>query len=159
MQMKLFIIPIAQWPRPTFLVPLLVTLAMPVVLSAAELPPEVPLWHERPPYEVRSNEKEQLRSYDARPDAPSGLNRVYSQVSRPTYSLHRPRHPNGVGLVICPGGGFRDVWIDREGHDLALWLKPYGVTCLVLKYHTRTAEDIRSKEAWRDYLRAVRADA
>jgi len=158
MPKKSVVISVAKWRESTFLALLMATLAVPVVLSAAELPPEVPLWHERPPYEVRSNEKEQLRSYDARPDAPSGLNRVYSRVSRPTYSLHRPRHPNGVGLVICPGGGFRDVWIDREGHDLALWLKPYGVTCLVLKYHTRTAEDIRSKQAWRDYLRAVRAD-
>ena len=157
-QVKFFVIPRARWSKHTFLAPLMVTLAMPVVLSAAELPPEVPLWQERPPYEVRSHEKEQLRRYDARTDSPSGLNRVYSRVSRATYSLHRPKHPNGVGLVICPGGGFRDVWIDREGHDLALWLKPYGLTCLVLKYHTRSAEDIRSKEAWRDYLRAVRAD-
>ncbi|MCD6339860.1 MAG: alpha/beta hydrolase [Verrucomicrobia bacterium] len=158
MQRKSLVLPIARRPKPTLLGLLMVTLAMPIVGSAAELPPEVPLWQERPPYEVRSHEKEQLRSYAARPNSPSGLNRVYSRVSQATYSLHRPRCPNGVGLVICPGGGFRDVWIDREGHDLALWLKPYGVTCLVLKYHTRTAEDIRSKQSWRDYLRAVRAD-
>jgi hypothetical protein len=45
-----------------------------------------------------------------------------------TVACHRPEKPNGVGLVICPGGGFRDIWIDREGHDLAIWLKDHGVT-------------------------------
>ena len=158
MQRKSFIIPIAQKPKLLFLTLFMATMPMPIVVQAAELPPEVPLWPKGPPYKVTSHKKEQLRSYAARPGSPSGLNRVYSQVSRATYSLHRPRHPNGVGLVICPGGGFRDVWIDREGHDFALWLKPYGITCLVLKYHTRTAEDVRSKEAWRNYLQAVRAD-
>ena len=78
-------------------------------------------------------------------------------VSSPTYSIHRPEKPNGVGLVICPGGGFRDVWIDREGHDLAIWLKDHNVTSLVLKYRTRPAE-IGSREAWQNYQSAVQAD-
>ena len=59
--------------------------------------------------------------------------------------------------MICPGGGFRDVWIDREGHDLAIWLKDHNVTSLVLKYRTRPAE-IGSREAWRNYQGAVQAD-
>jgi len=84
----------------------------------------------------------------------------------PTYSIHRPEKPNGVGLVICPGGGFRDVWpgggfrdvwIDREGHDLALWLKDHNVTSLVLKYRMRPA-NLSGPNAWQDYQRAVLAD-
>jgi len=59
--------------------------------------------------------------------------------------------------VICPGGGFRDVWIDREGHDLAIWLKDHNVTSLVLKYRTRPAE-ITSREMWQNYQNAVQAD-
>jgi endo-1,4-beta-xylanase len=39
-------------------------------------------------------------------------------------------------VVVCPGGGFRDVWFDREGNDLGLWLAQRGVTSLVLKYRT-----------------------
>jgi acetyl esterase/lipase len=62
-----------------------------------------------------------------------------------------------VGLVICPGGGFRDVWIDREGHDLAILLKEHGITSLVLKYRTRPIE-LKGPNAWRDYQNAVRAD-
>ena len=126
---------------------------------AVDLPPELPLWDEpRSDYPNRDNIEEQIRSHQARPGSPSGLNRVFSSVSSPTYSIHRPRKPNGVGLVICPGGGFRDVWLDREGHDLAIWLKNHGVTSLVLKYRTRLANDKNPENTWHNYQRAVRAD-
>jgi len=121
---------------------------------SADLPKERPLW-EKPPQ--ASDVEETLRSHKA-PGSPTGMNRVFSSVSLPTYAIHRPDKPNGVGLVICPGGGFRDIWIDREGHDLALWLKDRGVTCLVLKYRTRPA-DLGKPNAWNNYQEAVRSDA
>jgi acetyl esterase/lipase len=128
-------------------------------LLAEELPPELPLWEEgSPEHAIQHDVKEQVRSNKARPGSPSGSNRVFSSVSSPTYSVHRPRNPNGVGLVICPGGGFRDVWLDREGHDLAIWLKDHNVTSLVLKYRTRLPNDKQSENARQNYLRAVRAD-
>jgi len=142
--------------------PLVVFIAMLFLgtsLWAVDLPPELPLW-EKPPrdYAIPSDVKEQVRSRKARPGSPSGLNRVFSSVSSPTYSIHRPRNPNGVGLVICPGGGFRDVWLDREGHDLAIWLKDHNVTSLVLKYRTRLANSDNSANSWQNYLRAAEAD-
>ena len=88
-----------------------------------------------------------------------GLNRVFSFVANATYSIHRPEKPNGVGLVICPGGGYRDVWLDREGHDLAIWLKQHGVTSLVLKYRTNTGTGDDRPYAWNEYLPTVEADA
>ena len=68
----------------------------------------------------------------------SKKNRVFSQVSEPTYTLYKAKKEaaNGVALVICPGGGFRDVWFDREGADFAMWLAEKGITSLVLKYRT-----------------------
>ena len=127
-------------------------------LSAVELPSKMPLWENgSPEYPIRLDVEEQVRSHKAQPGSPTGQNRAFSSVSLPTYSIHRPEKPNGVGLVICPGGGFRDIWIDREGHDLAIWLKDHGVTSLVLKYRTRPVE-IASKEMWQDYQDAVQAD-
>jgi acetyl esterase/lipase len=135
-----------------------VTLSLVAPLQAEGLPPELPLWEKGPPAPaIRLDAEEQVQSHGARPGAPSGLNRAFSSVSTPTYSIHRPESPNGVGLVICPGGGFRDVWIDREGHDLAIWLKDHNVTSLVLKYRTRPAS-IGSPGVWQDYQRAVQAD-
>ena len=127
-------------------------------LSAVELPPESPLWgNGSPDQPIRHDVEEQVRSHKAAAGSPSGLNRAFSAVSSPTYSIHRPEKPNGTGLVICPGGGFRDVWLDREGHDLAIWLKEHNVTSLVLKYRTRPAE-ITSRDVWQDYQSAVQAD-
>jgi len=138
---------------------LVVTLAFGTPLQAVDLPPELPLWEKGSPEQpIRHDVEEQVRSHKAPAGSPSGLNRAFSSVSLPTYTIHRPESPNGVGLVICPGGGFRDVWIDREGHDLAIWLKDHNVTCLVLKYRTRVCVANDWKPPWQDYQRAVRAD-
>lgn len=127
-------------------------------LLAVELPAELPLWENgSPEHPFRLAVEEQVRTHEAALGSPTGQNRVFSSVSSPTYCIHRPEKPNGVGLVICPGGGFRDIWIDREGHDLAIWLKDYHVTSLVLKYRTRPAE-MTSREMWQDYQNAVQAD-
>ena len=136
-----------------------VTLSLGAPLQAVDLPPELPLW-EKPPsdYTNRQDVKEQVRSAKPQPGSLSGLHRAFSSVSSPTYSIHRPRNPNGVGLVICPGGGFRDVWIDFEGHDLAIWLKDHNVTSLVLKYRTFVADDKSPANTWQNYQRIVQAD-
>ena len=128
-------------------------------LQAAELPPELPLWPKPPQdYPNTGKIKEKVRSYKT-PGSPTGQNRAFSSVSAPTYSTHRPAKPNGLGVVICPGGGFRDVWLDREGHDLAIWLKKRNVTSMVLKYRTRLAGDTNRTNTWPKYLLAVQADA
>ncbi|MCK4991149.1 MAG: prolyl oligopeptidase family serine peptidase, partial [Bacteroidales bacterium] len=88
-----------------------------------------------------------------------------SQVSEPTYVLYQAEKniANGVAVVICPGGGFRDVWFDREGTDFALWLAQKGITSLVLKYRTFNpdAEDFSLQretyngEVYADALQAI----
>ena len=40
----------------------------------------------------------------------------------------------GQAVVICPGGGYGAVCIEREGFKLAEYFKSIGVTALVLKY-------------------------
>jgi len=136
-----------------------VTVSLAASLQAVDLPPELPLWEKPPPdYAIRHDVKEQVRSATVEPDSLSGLNRAFSCVSLPTYSIHRPKNPNGVGLVICPGGGFRDVWLDQEGHDLAIWLKGHNVTALVLKYRTRVSDGNDWTPPWQEYQRAVQAD-
>jgi hypothetical protein len=129
----------------------------------AELPEEKPLWSatrfENP---IHYDIKEAVKPNRASKSSPSGSNRVFSFVAEPTYSIHQtPKaQATGVGLVICPGGGYRDVWLDREGHDLALWLKGRGITSLVLKHRTNNgAHGEDRKYPWDVYLPAVFADA
>ena len=66
------------------------------------------------------------------------LNRVYSGVSRPTYTVHPApaKRATGAAVVVFPGGGYRDIWIDKEGYDIARWLNQMGITAAVVKYRT-----------------------
>ncbi|HUB77965.1 MAG TPA: alpha/beta hydrolase [Bryobacteraceae bacterium] len=46
--------------------------------------------------------------------------------------------PNGTGsgtaVVVCPGGGYQNLAIDKEGYAVAKWLNTLGVSAFVLKY-------------------------
>ena len=129
----------------------------------AELQQEQPLWPAAKFTNLIEYNREETVRYPKPPStSPSGSNRVFSYVSNPTYTIHRAPEStaNGVGLVICPGGGYRDVWLDREGHDLAIWLKQRGVTSLVLKYRTNSGPtDDDRKYSWEEYMPAVIEDA
>jgi len=105
--------------------------------------------------------KEKVRSETVHESSPSRKNRVFSQVSVPTYTLIQADKDiaTGVAIVICPGGGFRDVWFDREGIDFAMWLANKGITSLVLKYRTFNADTIDFTLKREVYNKEVYADA
>jgi acetyl esterase/lipase len=65
-----------------------------------------------------------------------GLNRVIDQVAVPTLTIYRADQPahRGAAIVICPGGGYQYVVIDREGHMIARYFQQRGITAIVLKY-------------------------
>jgi len=127
----------------------------------AQLPKEQPLWHNGIPNNPIKYKEEKIRTVDPYKSSLSQSNRVFSCVSTPTYIIYKPEKgkANGVALVICPGGGFRDVWFDREGIDLALWLAQQGVTSLVLKYRTFNPDAEGFSLKWNDYAAQVYADA
>jgi acetyl esterase/lipase len=122
---------------------------------------ELPLWPDGIPDNPIIYTQEKVRSEGANESSPSGMNRVFSQVSEPTYVLYQAEKniANGVAVVICPGGGFRDVWIDREGTDFALWLAQKGITSLVLKYRTFNPDAEGFSLERETYNREVYADA
>ena len=51
-----------------------------------------------------------------------------------TVHLPKPEEANGCAVVICPGGGYGLLAIDKEGHDIARWFTERGVAGVVLKY-------------------------
>ncbi len=119
------------------------------------------MWPDGIPDNPVKYHQEKVRAEKVNRDTPSQKNRVFSQVSDPTYMLVRPEKgkTNGISIVICPGGGFRDVWFDREGMDFALWLADKGITSLVLKYRTYN-QDAEGFSLDREvYNREVYADA
>ena len=64
------------------------------------------------------------------------VDRSITNVSQPTLTLYLPAKDkaNGTGIVICPGGGYQHLAIDKEGHDIARWLTTIGIAGIVLKY-------------------------
>src|SRR5437763_432010 len=40
----------------------------------------------------------------------------------------------GTAVVVCPGGGYRNLAMDHEGDQVARWLNSLGVSAFVLKY-------------------------
>lgn len=62
--------------------------------------------------------------------------RAISSVVQPTITVYLPAKDkaNGTGIVICPGGGYQHLAIDKEGHDIARWLNSIGIAAVVLKY-------------------------
>ena len=58
-------------------------------------------------------------------------------VSEPMLTVVRPAKPNGTGVIVCPGGGFRILAWQHEGIDVATWLAARGYTAFVLKYRLR----------------------
>ncbi|WP_439566998.1 alpha/beta hydrolase [Sphingopyxis sp.] len=69
-----------------------------------------------------------------RSDDPNASDRMLQGVSRPRLDIFRPTKPNGAAVILAPGGGYRYVVIDKEGYELARWLKERGVTVYVLFY-------------------------
>ncbi len=45
-----------------------------------------------------------------------------------------PARATGQAAVVCPGGGYRFLSIEGDGHAVGRWLAEHGVTAAVLKY-------------------------
>jgi acetyl esterase/lipase len=60
-------------------------------------------------------------------------------VSDPTLTVYRPTNgrPNGIPVIVCPGGGWRILAWEYEGLDVAQWLASLGYTAFLLKYRLR----------------------
>lgn len=113
---------IKQW----MLIFLLTLLARTVFAGA--ICPE-PIWPENSG--SRNTEKVENR-------AKTGLNRAIREVEIPGFDISRPdsaRHSD-LAVIICPGGGFKYITVDKEGFDVARRLQQHGVTSIVLKYRT-----------------------
>jgi acetyl esterase/lipase len=148
--------------KSTYLISLVLIFSGVLILDTiAQLPAEKPLWPNGIPGNPVKYKEEKLRTESFRKSSLSQQNRIFSCVSVPTYIIHRPEKAkaNGVALVICPGGGFRDVWFDREGNDFALWLAQYGITSLVLKYRTFNTDAEGFTLPRNEYMPHVYADA
>jgi len=57
-----------------------------------------------------------------------------SNVTKPTLAVFLPEKPNGVAILVCPGGAYIDVWDKTEGYFNSKWYTDQGIVYAVLKY-------------------------
>lgn len=54
----------------------------------------------------------------------------------------RPEQPNGISVVVCPGGSYHWHDLDNEGIKVAEWLNSQGITAFVLTYRVAGCAEI-----------------
>jgi endo-1,4-beta-xylanase len=61
---------------------------------------------------------------------------VISSVHRPSILPYMPPKstPTGAAVLVIPGGGHRELWMDHEGYNVVAWLSHHGIAAFVLKY-------------------------
>ncbi len=70
------------------------------------------------------------------PDKESGKPDGVTRVSKPTLTVFLPDKGKGkhATIIICPGGGYGSLVMDREGYTIAKAFKAMGIAAFVLKY-------------------------
>jgi acetyl esterase/lipase len=86
--------------------------------------------------------------------------RMVTNVTRPTLTIYRPakEKDTGTAVLICPGGGYWNLYWQLEGEEVAAWLNSLGVTGIVLKYRVpRRPDEPKGEPARRPLQDAQRA--
>ena len=73
---------------------------------------------------------------------------------RPTIAPYLAKSPNGTAVIICPGGGYLHLAMEKEGSDEARWLNSLHISAFVLKY--RLGPRYRHPAMIDDAQRAIR---
>lgn len=104
---------------------MIAALLLPGALVAADTMRQIPLWaNGAPGFESRKDIPEQARDYWVR------------NINNPSITVFLPfkEKANGTAVLICPGGGHRELVFNAEGVEPARYLNNLGVTAFVLKY-------------------------
>lgn len=99
-------------------------------LAPAQQPTTIPLWPGPVPGETKPKTADVISD-----DHGGGVTRI-AQVTNPVIEVFEPVSGNttGLGVVVCPGGGYGILAIDLEGYEIAGWLNSLGITAFVLHY-------------------------
>lgn len=88
---------------------------------------------------------------------PALPDRYLTHVSEPYLVVYRPQRPNGVALLVTPGGGYQRVVLDKEGSALVpAFVEQGGATLFVLRYRLPGEGRDDREAALADAQRALR---
>jgi len=135
---------------------LLVGLFVTVPAFAAQ-PLVVELWPGKTPGDVGISGQETSRIHQSPIVGPTKL---ITNVTKPTLTIYQPARDKNTGtaMLICPGGGYWDLYWELEGEEVAAWLNSLGMTGIILKYRCpRRPADVRGEPPLGPQLDAQRA--
>ena len=91
------------------------------------------LWPGPVPGDVGLDGQEKRRIHDSRY---VGNTLLITNVTRPSLTVHLPpaEKNTGAAMLICPGGGYWDLFWELEGEEVAAWLASRGIAGIILKY-------------------------
>ena len=133
--------------------------------SAGDKPEVLDLWPGKAPDETGTIGAEYVRmspKLDRKQVEVTESTRMITNVTKPTISVYRPakEKDTGTAIIICPGGGYWNLYWELEGEEVAAWLNSIGVTGIILKYRVprRPGEPERepARRPLQDSQRAVR---
>jgi acetyl esterase/lipase len=103
---------------------------------AASEPQTILLWPNGAPGSEGKESKETVRISEEG-------DHVVSNVHHPSITPYLPSKENSTGsaVIVVPGGGHIELWMDHEGYRVAQWLSDHGVAAFVLKYRLARAKD------------------
>jgi acetyl esterase/lipase len=118
---------------------LVLSLGMAWPVAAAEKPIVVELWPGKPPDETGKIGAEYVRmspKLDRKQVEVTEPTRMITNVTKPTITIYRPAKDKdtGTAVLICPGGGYWNLYWELEGEEVAAWANSLGVTGIILKY-------------------------
>ena len=126
--------------------------------TAAAAPPiGVDLWPGKAPGDVGIKGEETSRIHRSPLVGPTKL---ITNVSKPTLTIYQPPRDRNTGtaMLICPGGGYWDLYWELEGEEVAAWLNSRGMTGIILKYRCpRRPGDVKGEPPLGPQLDAQRA--
>ncbi len=95
----------------------------------------IPLWPSGAPGAVHGASDSALAAASLVRITPEGEH-VLTHVGEPSITPYLPSSGTGTGaaVLVIPGGGHSEIWIDHEGYAVAKWLSEHGVAAFVLQY-------------------------
>lgn len=78
---------------------------------------------------------------------------VYENVTDPFINIYLPKKCNGQMMIICPGGGYKNVWSVHEGELVAEWAVKRGIAACVVIYRL---PNLHAKVPLTDVQNAIR---
>lgn len=77
-----------------------------------------------------------------------------TDVTDPVLEVFKPDSgmEKNISIIVCPGGAYKILAIDKEGYEIARWLNTLGITAYTLQYRVPDKQD----GALQDIQRAIR---